>query len=151
MIGSCAGSTAGGIKVSRFAIITKATFVDIEKMITPRKVRTIRMNFKPLSDDVIHSVRTFLLTYTIVVFTCAILISIYNPDMPNLDPLTAFTSSLTCASNVGPGFGLVGPANNFSGYSYFSKMVLSVEMIAGRLELFPILILFSPTTWKKNN
>ena len=151
MIGSCAGSTAGGIKVSRFAIITKATFVDIEKMITPRKVRTIRMNFKPLSDDVIHSVRTFLLTYTIVVFTCAILISIYNPDMPNMDPLTAFTSSLTCASNVGPGLGLVGPANNFSGYSYFSKMVLSIEMIAGRLELFPILILFSPTTWKKNN
>lgn len=149
MIGSCAGSTAGGLKVSRFAIVSKSTFVDIERMIAPRKVRAVRMNFKPVSDDVINSVKTFLITYLTVIITCMILISIYNPNMPNMDILTAFSSSLTCISNVGPGFGLVGPANDFSGYSYFSKMVLSIEMIMGRLELFPILILFNPGTWKK--
>ena len=149
MIGSCAGSTAGGLKVSRFAIITKSMFVDIEKMISPRKVRKIRMNFKPLDDNLIHSVKSFFITYFLLLMVCAILVSIYNPSMPNLDPLTSFTSSLTCISNVGPGLGLVGPSGNFSGYSYFSKMVLSLEMIAGRLEIFPILILFSSNTWKK--
>ena len=124
-------------------------FVDIEKMISPRKVRKIRMNFKPLDDNLIHSVKSFFITYFLLLMVCAILVSIYNPSMPNLDPLTSFTSSLTCISNVGPGLGLVGPSGNFSGYSYFSKMVLSLEMIAGRLEIFPILILFSSNTWKK--
>ena len=148
-IGSCAGSTAGGLKVSRLAIITKATVNDIEKMISPRKVRTVRINNKPLDNSVIHSVRSFALTYVIVLIGGAILISIYNPNMPNLDPLTTFSSSLTCLSNVGPGFGIVGPSGNFSGYSGFSKIILSLEMIMGRLELFPILILFAPQTWKK--
>ena len=149
LVDSCAGSTAGGLKVSRFAIITKSTFVDVEHMITPRKIRKIRMNFKPIDDSMLQSVKAFLITYFIIIIVGTILISIYNPDMPNLDPLTAFTSSLTCISNVGPGLGLVGPAYDFSGYSYFSKMVLSIEMIMGRLELFPILILFYPGTWKK--
>ena len=148
-VGSCAGSTAGGIKASRFAIITKQTFVEIERMISPRKVKNIRLNFKPLDEATIRSVRSFLITYFMILITGAILVSIYNPNMPNLDPLTALSSSLTCLSNVGPGLGLVGPAYNFSGYSYFSKMVLSIEMIMGRLELFPILILFNPHTWKK--
>ena len=118
-------------------------------MIAPRKIRKIRMNFKAIDEAMLQSVKTFLITYFIIIIVCTILISIYNPDMPNLDPLTAFTSSLTCISNVGPGLGLVGPAYDFSGYSYFSKMVLSIEMIMGRLELFPILILFYPRTWKK--
>ena len=148
-VGSCAGSTAGGIKASRFAIITKQTFVEIERMISPRKVKNIRLNFKPLDEATIRSVRSFLITYIMILITGTILISIYNPNMPDLDPLTALSSSLTCLSNVGPGLGLVGPTYNFSGYSYFSKMVLSIEMIMGRLELFPILILFNPHTWKK--
>ena len=149
LIGSCAGSTAGGLKISRFAIISKATLADIEKIISPRKVKKIRMNFKPLDDEIIKSVKTFMITYIIIIVICTILISIYNPSMPDLDPLTAFTSSLTCISNVGPGLGIVGPNGNFSGYSYFSKMVLSFEMIAGRLEIFPIVLLFSHHTWKK--
>ncbi|MBP5446299.1 MAG: TrkH family potassium uptake protein [Acholeplasmatales bacterium] len=147
-IGSCAGSTAGGLKVSRLAIITKTTINDIEKMISPRKVKIVRMNNKPLDNTVIHSVKTFATCYVVIIVFCTLLISIYNPNM-ELDPLTAFSSSLTCISNVGPGFGKVGPAYNFSGYSEFSKMVLSIEMIAGRLEIFPILLLFAPSTWKK--
>ncbi len=149
LVGSCAGSTAGGIKVSRFAIISKQTFFDIEKMTSPRKIRKLRMNRKVVDDNIISSVKTYLLTYAIIFVTSTILISIYNPSMENLDPLTSFSSSLTCLGNVGPGLGIVGPVGNFSGYSYFSKMVLSIEMMMGRLELFPILILFNPQTWKK--
>jgi len=149
LVGSCAGSTAGGIKVSRFAIISKQTFIDIEKMTSPRKIRKLRMNRKVVDDNIISSVKTYLLTYAIIFVASTILISIYNPSMENLDPLTSFSSSLTCLGNVGPGLGIVGPVGNFGGYSYFSKMVLSIEMMMGRLELFPILILFNPQTWKK--
>ena len=148
-VGSCAGSTAGGIKVSRFAIISKQTIIDIEKMTSPRKIRKIRMNRKAVDDNIISSVKTYLLTYVAIFVISTILISIYNPSMENLDPLTSLSSSLTCLGNVGPGLGIVGPNGNFSGYSYFSKMVLSIEMMMGRLELFPILILFNPQTWKK--
>lgn len=149
LVGSCAGSTAGGLKVSRFAIITKATFVDIEKMTSPRKVRKVRMNGKVIDDSIIRSVKAFAITYALVLIFSTFLISIYNPNFTDLDPFTAFTSSLTCLGNVGPGLGQVGPIYNFSNYSAFSKMVLSIEMIMGRLEIFPILILFNPQTWKK--
>lgn len=148
LFGSCAGSTAGGLKISRVAIITKATINDIEQMISPRKVKKIRMNFKPLDDSVVHSVKSFAISYAIVLVISTFLITIYNPNM-DLDFLTAFTSSLTCISNTGPGLGIVGPAGCFESYSSFSKVVLSLEMIAGRLEIFPILILFVPSTWKK--
>ncbi len=149
MVGSCAGSTAGGMKVSRFAIITKSVLVDIEKMISPRKIRRIRMNFKPIDDSLIHSVKSFVLLYAITFISCALLISIYNPNMPDLDMTTIISSSLTCIGNVGPGLSKVGPAYSFTNYSHFSKLVLSIEMMMGRLELFPILILFNPKTWKK--
>lgn len=149
IFGSCAGSTAGGLKMSRLAIITKATLNDIEKMVSPRKVKKLRMDSKPLSDDVVGSVKSFVAAYAIVLVLCALLISIYNPNMEHLDVLTSVTSSLTCISNVGPGLGLVGPSGNFSGYSAFSKMILSFEMIAGRLEIFPLLIFVNPKTWIK--
>lgn len=149
MVGSCAGSTAGGMKVSRFAIITKSVLVDIEKMISPRKIKRVRMNFKPIDDSLIHSVKSFVLLYAITFICCALLISIYNPNMADLDMTTVISSSLTCLGNVGPGLGKVGPAYSFANYSHFSKFVLSIEMMMGRLELFPILILFSPKTWKR--
>ena len=106
------------------------------------------MNGKAVDDSIIRSVKTFAITYVLVFVFSTTLISIYNPNM-DLDPLTAISSSLTCLGNVGPGLGIVGPVGNFSGYSYFSKMVLSIEMMMGRLEIFPILILFNPQTWKK--
>ena len=148
-VGSCAGSTAGGVKVSRFAIITKALLYDVEKMTAPRKVRKIRMNRKPVDESIIHSVKSYVIIYVTIIIFSTLVISIYNPNMKDLDFVTAFSSSLTCMSNVGPGLGIVGPAGNFSGYSAFSKTILSIDMMMGRLEIFPILILFNPNTWKK--
>jgi trk system potassium uptake protein TrkH len=120
-------------------------------MVRPRKVDTIYMDGKPLKDETIEFVSSYFIVYAMILIGCTILISIYNPMMPDLDVISSFTASLTCLSNVGPGLGLVGPADNFSSFSEFSKLVLTFEMIAGRLELFPILILFSPTTWRKRN
>lgn len=149
--GSCAGSTAGGLKQSRIIILTKYSKSKIKQMISPRKVEVIRMDGKPVENNVIQSTLAFFIVYNIVLLVCALLISIWNPNMPleDQEPLTMITASLACISNIGPGLGAVGPAGGYSGFSWFSKLVLTFEMIAGRLELFPILILFAPRTWKK--
>jgi trk system potassium uptake protein TrkH len=149
--GSCAGSTAGGVKQSRIIIITKYSASKIRQMISPRKVEVIRMDGKPVDNNVVESTVAFFVIYITILFLCALLISIWNPAMPkeDHDPLTMITASLACISNIGPGLKAVGPAGDYSNFSWLSKLVLSFEMIAGRLELFPILILFSPKTWKK--
>ena len=149
--GSCAGSTAGGMKQSRIIILTKHTGSKIKQMISPRKVEVIRMDGKPIEDNVIQSTVAFFIVYIVVLFASALLISIWNPAMPQEDqePLTMITASLACISNIGPGLGAVGPAGGYANFSWLSKLILSFEMIAGRLELFPILILFHPRTWKK--
>lgn len=149
VFGSCAGSTAGGMKMSRVLIITKYSGAKIRNQISPRKVEVIRMDGKVIDKPVIDSTVAFFVVFFIVLVICALLISIYNPNMPSLDPLTSFTASLACISNIGPGLGLVGPSGGFSDFSPFSKMVLSLEMIAGRLELFPILVMFYPKTWMR--
>lgn len=140
--GGCAGSTAGGLKVSRVVILFKAVFTKIKNMISPRKVETIKVNSRPLDEGTINGVQSFLIIYCIVFVACALLISI---DGFSLE--TNFTASLTCISNVGPAFGEA--YANFSGFSWFSKLLLAFEMIAGRLEIFPLLILFYPKTWMK--
>lgn len=149
--GSCAGSTAGGVKQSRIIILTKYSCSKIKQMISPRKVEVIRMDGKPVDDNVIQSTIAFFIIYIIVLFISALLISIWNPamDPENQEPLTMITASLACISNIGPGLGAVGPAGGYADFSWFSKLVLTIEMIAGRLEIFPILILFAPRTWKK--
>ena len=149
--GACAGSTAGGIKQSRVLILGKYSGSKVINMISPRRVEVIRLDGKPLDKKVIDSTVAFFVLYMVIIFVCAFLISIWNPVMPTEDanPLTMITASLTCISNVGPGLGAVGPQGGFANFSWFSKLVLTIEMIAGRLELFPILILFAPITWKK--
>ncbi len=142
--GACAGSTAGGVKVSRINTLAKGTFREVRSMINPRKVETVRENGKPITDAMVHSVQTFFCAYVALLLICTLLIS-----WDGFDLTTHFSASLTCISNVGPGFSAVGPACNFADYSNFSKFVLSVEMIAGRLEIFPIILLFSPGTWKR--
>ena len=115
----------------------------------PRKVDTVYMDKKPLKQDTIDNVAGYFVIYVIVFIACALLISIYNPNM-NVDLQTSFSASLTCINNVGPGLTYqIGPSGNFGGFSDFSKFILSLEMIAGRLELFPLLLLFSPNMWKK--
>lgn len=149
--GSCAGSTAGGVKQSRIIILTKYSGSKIKQMISPRKVEVIRMDGKPIENNVIQSTISFFLIYVFVLVISALLISIWNPLMSSEDqePLTMISASLACISNIGPGLGAVGPAGGYANFSWFSKLVLSFEMIAGRLELFPILILFTPKTWRK--
>lgn len=144
LFGACAGSTAGGIKTSRVVILCKSVIKKIKTMIMPRKVESIKFNGKTLDDETIDGVQSFLIIYVILLVVCALIISIDGFDL-----VTNFTASLTCISNVGPGLGEVGPYGSFAGFSNLSKFVLSLEMIAGRLEIFPLLILFYPKTWVK--
>ena len=144
LIGSCAGSTAGGIKISRMITLIKSTVRKIGSIVNPRRVKVLYVNGKEMDDNTIEGVQSFFIVYLFVIALCTLLISIDGYDL-----LTNFTASLACISNIGPGLSMVGPAGNYSMFSSFSKVVLSLEMIAGRLELFPILILFSPKTWKK--
>lgn len=141
--GACAGSTAGGMKVSRIVILAKSFVRNIKRMIAPRKIETLKINGKTIEEEQVESVQSFLVVYFIVLLACAGLISIDGYDV-----LTNLTASLTCISNVGPGLTEhIGPYGSFSIFSDFSKIVLSLEMIAGRLEIFPLLILFYPRTW----
>jgi trk system potassium uptake protein TrkH len=144
--GGCAGSTGGGIKLSRVIILVKSFFRNIKKMIAPRKVETIKMNGKTLDELKIEGVQSYFVAYLVVLFLCAILISVDGMDI-----LTNFTASLSCISNVGPGMTqIIGPYGSFADFSNFSKVVLTLEMIAGRLEIFPLLIVFYPKTWMKH-
>lgn len=149
--GACAGSTAGGLKLSRVTILFKSAISKIKKMVHPRKVETVYMDGKPLSNTTIENVQGYFVVYIMIFIVCTILISIYNPKIEDLDLITSFSASLTCINNVGPGLGIVGPMGSFADFSNFSKFVLTIEMIAGRLELFPILLLFSPNMWRKRN
>lgn len=142
--GGCAGSTAGGMKMSRIVLIAKSSQKKIKNMISPRKVETICMDGKPVSEATIDGVQSYTILYFVILIICAIIIS-----LDGFDVLTNITASLTCISNVGPGLNMVGPAGTFKEFSNFSKFILSIEMIAGRLELFPILVLFYPKTWKR--
>ena len=142
--GGCAGSTAGGLKIGRAQILIKSSVKKVKNMISPRKVEALYIDGKPINDSTLEGVQSFFAVYVLVFLTCALLISVDNFDL-----VTNITASLTCVNNVGPGLGVVGPSGTFGNFSNFSKFVLSIEMIAGRLELFPLLILFSPNTWKR--
>ncbi len=145
-MGACAGSTGGGLKVARVNILAKSSYADLKKIIKPRSVMTLKFEGERLSEDTIRSTRIMFVAYITIIVICTLLISVDGYSFES-----NFSASLTCISNIGPGFAEVGPIENFSGYSWFSKIVLSLEMLAGRLELFPMLLLFSPSTWKKNS
>ncbi len=146
VIGACGGSTGGGIKVSRLAILTKSSYYDLKKLARPRLVKPIRYEGEAVDDATINTVKTFLVFWVLTVIVSTLLLSL---DPFCTDFATPFTSTLTCISNVGPGLNGVGPTCNFSGYSHISKIWLSFIMLVGRLEIFPMLILFSPHVWKK--
>ena len=143
--GACAGSTAGGLKIARLNILAKSVVKKIKNMISPRKVEVIKIDGKSMTDESVSAVEGYLVVYVAVLLIGAFLISFDGYDFA-----TNFTASLTCLSNVGPGYTeLIGPYGSFDIFSNFSKFVLSLLMIIGRLEFFPILVLFSPRTWKK--
>ncbi len=141
-IGACAGSTGGGVKVSRFILMGKAVHKELISYIHPRSVKKIVMDDKPVSHETIRSNNVFFGTYLML-----LILSIFLLSFENVDFATIFTASLTCLSNIGPGMSLVGPCANFGFFSVFSKIVLIFDMLAGRLELFPILMLFHPVIW----
>lgn len=143
-IGACAGSTGGGIKVSRFVILFKQSLREIKRILNPRNVIAVKMEGKAVSDTVLNGVAFFIITY---IFTIGISIMLISVD--GFDITTTVTAVIACINNIGPGLGDVGSTGNYSAFSDFSKLVLSFNMLAGRLELFPILILFSGSTWIK--
>ena len=143
-IGSCAGSTAGGMKVVRIAILLKQGKREVRRTFQPRKVQTIRFEGKAVDEAMLHSIALFGFTHIFIVLAGAFILSLEG----KYDLITNLTASLTCVSNVGPGFGAVGPAGGFSGYGPFAKMISSFLMLAGRLELYPMLILLHPAVWR---
>lgn len=140
-IGACAGSTSGGIKVSRILILLKTIRKELSLIIHPRQVKKIRMDGHPVDHETLRSANVFLVVYFVLLLTSMLLISVDEFDFS-----TNFTSVVTVLNNIGPGLNLVGPTQNFSIFSPFSKFVLMFDMLAGRLELFPMMILLMPST-----
>lgn len=141
--GACAGSTAGGLKISRIVMMGKMYVAEIARMISPNRIVTVKFEEKPLETKLQKSILVYLLVYMIVFFSMVLIISFSVDDF-----LTAFSSVAATLNNIGPGLSKVGPTESFYGMTFINKIVLSFGMLAGRLELFPILILFAPSTWK---
>ena len=142
-LGGCAGSTAGGIKVSRFVIGFKALAKEVKKLIHPQRVKITKMDGKAISDDTTRMVSIYFLVYIAIYVFSFIIVSIDNFDFE-----TNFTAVAATLNNIGPGFGEVGPTDCFNIFSPISKIVLTIDMLIGRLEIFPMLLLFMPSTWK---
>jgi trk system potassium uptake protein TrkH len=143
-MGASAGSTGGGFKVSRILILGKGMRNEIDRLIHPRQIKRITMDKKPVDGEVVRSVNAFLVAYAFVFVISVGLVSIDGQN----DIVTSVTAVMTALSNVGPGLSSIGPVNNFAHLSDFSKLVLSFDMLAGRLELFPMLVLLSPSTYR---
>ena len=143
-IGACAGSTGGGIKVSRIVIYFKTAVRELRTAIHPKQVKKITMDGKPVEQAVVRSSLVFLVCF-VLIFVCSVLIV----SVDNYDLTTNFTAVAATINNIGPGLNAVGPTCNFAFFSPLSKLVLIFDMLAGRLELLPMLLLFTPTTWKK--
>ena len=144
VLGACAGSTGGGIKTSRLVIALKNIKRELKHMLHPRSVKQVQLDGKTVEDEVLSGVNVYLLLYAMIVCISFLLISIDGFDFE-----TTFTSVISAMGNIGPGLGDVGPVGNFSAYSAFSKIVLSLDMLFGRLEIFPMIMLFSPSLWRR--
>ena len=143
-LGACAGSTGGGIKVARMLILFKSIIKEIRINAHPRTTIKLKMNGRLLEHETVRGVNVFMAAYVMIFFAALLIIS-----LDNFDFTTNFTAIAATFNNIGPGFNVVGPTGNFSGYSDLSKIVMSLCMLTGRLEIFPMLVLFSPYTWKK--
>ncbi len=145
VFGACAGSTGGGVKAARVLLMFKASRRGIKRMLKPRSVSVIHMDGQMVSEDVIQNTYSYFAVYALTAMISMLLISVDECSVE-----TNISAVLACLNNIGPGLELVGPMSNYSHFSGFSKLVLSFNMLAGRLELFPLLILFLPGAWKKN-
>ena len=145
VVGASAGSTGGGLKVARVLLLLKGLRRNIRKLLNPRKVEVVRSNGGIVDENILDNTNAYLAAYVVIVFAVFAIISLDNFSVG-----TNFSAVLACFNNIGPGLEAVGPTCNFSAYSDLSKLVLSGAMLAGRLEIFPILVLFSRRTWKHN-
>lgn len=143
-IGACAGSTGGGIKVSRLLILVKSGMRDIKKAINPRSIETVKVDKQTVEEPVVKGISVFFAMYIIVIAVSSMVVSLDGRDLT-----TTLTSVVACIGNIGPGLGAVGPAGNFAHFSVLSKIVLSFDMLAGRLELIPMLMIFTPYAWSR--
>jgi trk system potassium uptake protein TrkH len=143
-IGACAGSTGGGIKVSRFIAVIKTVRKELGSYIHPKSVKKIKMDGKPIEHDVVRSINVYFITFLLV-----FCISLFLVSFEDYDLTTSFTAVAATINNIGPGLNLVGPAENFGFFHPFTKYVLMFDMLAGRLELFPLLILLHPALWRQ--
>ena len=143
-IGACAGSTGGGIKVSRIVILVKTVLKEMASMIHPNSVKIIKMDGKPVEHSVLRSINTYLATFILIFVASLLVVCIDRYDLE-----TSFTAVAATFNNIGPGLSAVGPIKNYGGFNDLSKLVLIFDMLAGRLELYPMVLLFSVRTWRK--
>lgn len=143
-IGACAGSTGGGMKVSRFIILVKTVRKEIKTMLHPKSVKRIKLDGHVVEHETVRSVNIYFMSY-ILIFAFSILIL----SLENFDLVSTFTAVAATINNIGPGLEMVGPAANYSDFSCLSEIVMIFDMLLGRLEIFPLLILFAPQTWKR--
>ncbi|MBR1390862.1 MAG: TrkH family potassium uptake protein [Lachnospiraceae bacterium] len=144
IVGACAGSTGGGIKVSRVLILIKSIGKEIRSIIHPERVKNLYLDEQPLLDETLKTTNAYAAIYAVLLIVSTLLVAV-----DNLDFTTNVTGVLATLNNIGPGLGQVGPTHSFAVYSSFSKCVFIFDMLAGRLELFPILILLLPSCWRK--
>ena len=144
--GACVGSTGGGLKVGRVMLLIKTFAREVQLMLHPRSVRVIRTDGKRVDEETIRGTASYIIAYIFLFAGSFLLLAILD----NFDLVTNFTAVSACINNIGPGLEIVGPTGNFSLFSDASKLILTFDMLAGRLELFPILMIFAPATWKRN-
>ncbi len=144
VVGACAGSTGGGMKVSRIMILARTITKETRQILHPKSVNVVKLDGKRLTNEETHGVYVYTICYFVILGVSVLLISVDNFDFT-----TNFTAVLTTLNNVGPGLAKVGPVENFSAFSCFSKIILSFDMLVGRLEILPIMMLLAPVTWRK--
>lgn len=145
LIGACAGSTGGGMKVSRIVILVRSAYMELRRLVHPHTVKVMQLDGKTISGDTIRAVSSYLLLYVLLIVVSILLVS-----LDNFDASTTVTSVLATFNNIGPGLNMVGPVGNFAAFSPLSKIVLCLDMLFGRLEMYPMLILMLPGTWRKH-
>jgi trk system potassium uptake protein TrkH len=144
VVGASAGSTGGGIKVARLLLLFKSLAAEVRRMLRPRSVNVVRVNGRVVKDEVLRGVNVYMAAYCAIAVASFLAVSVDDFSLE-----TNLTAVLACFNNIGPGLDLVGPASNYSLFSTFSKVVLSLDMLLGRLEIFPIIVLFSRHTWNR--
>lgn len=144
VIGACAGSTGGGLKCARVLLLFKSLRRNIRQVLNPQKVQVVRVSGRVVDEKVLANANAYLAAYVIITVLSYLLISIDGFSIG-----TNLSAVLACFNNIGPGMEVVGPVCNYSSFSGFSKIILSIDMLAGRLEICPMLVLLSRSTWKR--